>query len=56
MIDLLIMDGSNASDRCIADFLSNCYPSDNNRTRTHEGVGKYRRRYIEAINKQGAMV
>ena len=29
LIDLLIQDGTMASDRCIADFLSNCYPTDN---------------------------
>jgi hypothetical protein len=56
LIDLLIQDGTMASDRCIADFLSNCYPSDNQMGRSHEGIGKYRRRYIEAINKLGVMV
>jgi hypothetical protein len=56
IINLLIEDGSGASDKCIADFLCNCYPGDNNHARTSSGIGKYRRRVIEGINNIMAIV
>lgn len=56
LIDLLIDDGSRASDQCMADILNNCYPEDNNRARSRDGVYKYRRRHIEEINTLRAMV
>ena len=50
------MDGGNASDKCIADFLANCYPEDNNHKRDPSTIYNYRKEIIAGINKSIPLV
>lgn len=56
LIWAVVMDGGNASDKCIADFLANCYPEDNNHKRDPSTIYNYRKEIIAGINKSIPLV